>query len=136
MKTLKLIASVLLFSTLSPFTVNADPILTDAQKKKIDNAFGSLLNKQYPGLNMPEANPAMLTDPIIENNVAYYDVLIYTSDGAYIKSTSMKTGAIVNMNNGTHVVTAKVSLDQIIELAKMPQVLFIRGSREMHPRGW
>ena len=136
MKRSILVMCILVLPMLSLYMLNAAPILTDEQKKKIDNAFGSLLNKQYPGLNMPEANSAMLTDPTIENNIAYYDVLIYTNDGAYIKSTSMKTGAIVNMNNGTHVVTARVSLDQIIELAKMPQVLFIRGSREMQSHGW
>lgn len=135
MKALKFVSFVVLLSTLSPSIVNAAPILTDEQKRKIDNVFGSLLNKQYPELNMPEGNPAMLAEPMIENGKVYYDVLIYTNDGAYIKSMSMKTGAIVDMNNGIHVVTAKVSLEQIIELAKMSQVIFIKASKNMFPHG-
>lgn len=130
---IKLFACMYLLVMFSSSVLHAAPILTDEQKKKIDNAFGSLLNKQYPELNIPEASPALLPKPTIENSVEYYDVLIYTYDEAAIKNSNIKTGASVKMKNDTYAVTAKVSLAQIIELAKMPQVTLIKASKTMSP---
>lgn len=97
--------------------------LNAEQKKKIDGRFGSLLNKEYPGLNLPEALP-LIPSPTVENDVTYYDVIVYANNMDVVKKAGIKTGTGYNSW-----ITAKATLGQIIALAQMPEVTSVKSSR-------
>ena len=64
----------------------------------------------------------------MENNVTYYDVVVYTNNIEAVKKTGIKAGTSTN-----RWITAKASLSQIIALAQMPEVSSVKSAKILKP---